>query len=372
VSASSFIFAFVLCLAAAACSSDAINRPPGSADGTGGSGPSGIGPSGGNVGVGGGLGTGGGLINGGQDAGESDACGQQSFNLERRPAELLLVLDRSASMKDPPSGATASTSKWDLVVPAVNQVITETDSAVSWGMKAFPEGAGAECVATGVTNKIDVPLAPMNASKVTAAITSTTPEGNGTPTGDAIKQGIAYLGAVADNNPKYVLLATDGEPSCPSPSDMARSYAIQTVAEAAAAGFHVFVVGVSTTKATATTALNQMAVAGMEARPDPNPLATKFYLANTKDELVAAMKTITGQVSTCLFPLNSAPPVPDNIAVKVGGMKAPEDPTRQDGWDYTGPDHLGVQVYGSWCDAIKTTGANTVEIIFGCPGVIIR
>ena len=366
MSATFSILAFVLCLAAAACSSDAANhRTPGSTDGTGG-GSSGIG-----AGVGGGLGTGGGLVNASRDAGET-ACGQQSFTLKRKPAELFLVLDRSASMKDPPSGAAAATSKWDLVVPAVNQVITETDTAVSWGMKAFPEGTGAECVATSVTNKIDVPLAPMNASTVTAAITSTTPDGNGTPTGDAIQQAVVYLKSVANDNPKYVLLATDGEPSCPTPSDMARSYAIQSVTDAAAAGFHVFVVGVSTTKATATTALNQMAIAGMEARPDPNPLATKFYLANTKDELVTAMKVITGQVSTCLFPLNSAPPVPDNIAVKVGGRKAPEDPTMQDGWEYTGPDHLGVQVYGSWCDAIKTTNADTVEIIFGCPGVVIR
>jgi len=341
--------------------------------GTGGSGgaPVGVGGAGGGIiGVDAGLGGTGGTDTSGPDGGK--ACGQQNFNLQRKPAELLLVLDRSASMKDAPTGSTASTSKWNLVVPAINRVITETDTAVAWGMKAFPEGEGSECVASGVTNKIDVPMAEMNAATVTGAITVMTPEGNGTPTGEAIKQAVAYLKSLTDDNRKYILLATDGEPSCPSPSDTARTFAVQAVGEAAAAGFHVFVVGVATTKASATTALNQMALAGMEARSDPNPLATRFYLANTGDELVAAMKAITGQVSTCLFPLNFPPPVPTNIAVKVGGVMAPQDMNKVDGWDYTGPDHLAVEVYGSWCDSIKTTAANMVEIIFGCPGVIIH
>jgi len=284
----------------------------------------------------------------------------------------MLVLDRSASMKDPPTGATASTSKWDLVVPGINEVIRSTDASVLWGLKSFPEGSGSECVATGVTSAIDVPMAATNATAMTGAITATTPEGNGTPTGEAIKQAVAYLKTLTSNNRRYILLATDGEPSCPTPSDSARTYAVQNVTEAAAAGFHTFVVGVATTKATATTVLNQMAVAGLEARPDPNPLATKFYLANTKNDLVLALQAITGVVSTCLFPLNGKPPVPNNIAVKVDGTKAPQDMTHADGWDYTNADLTAVEVFGSWCDKIKTAGANKVEIIFGCPGVVIK
>jgi von Willebrand factor type A domain-containing protein len=303
------------------------------------------------------------------DAGE-DKCGEHRFDLERKPAELLLVLDRSGSMKDAPDGASDSTPKWDLVVPAVNQVIQATDATISWGLKVFPEGDGDECVATGVTSRIDVELTAMNAAKVTGAISMTTPEGNGTPTGDAIAQGLKYVQSLTSDNPKYMVLATDGEPSCPKPSDDARAHAVQSIATAAAAGVHTFVLGVATTKKSATSILNDMAIAGLEPRTDdPNPLASRFYLANSRDQLVNALQLITGQISGCTFTWDEPPPVPENIAVKVGGVKAPHDP--KDGWEYSSGDHTSIEVRGSWCEKIKTTASNRVEIVFGCPNVEI-
>lgn len=303
------------------------------------------------------------------DAGE-DKCGEHRFDLERKPAELLLVLDRSGSMQDAPDGASDSTPKWDLVVPAVNQVIMSTDATISWGLKSFPEGEGEECEASGVTSKIDVALGAMNASAVTGAISMTTPEGNGTPTGDAVLQGLKYLQTLTDDNPKYLLLATDGEPSCPKDSDKARAHAVESIEMAAAAGVHTFVLGVATTKKSATGVLNDMAIAGGEPQlSDPNPLASRFYLANSKEQLVTALQLITGQISGCTFSWDEAPPVPENIAVKVGGMKAPRD--AMNGWEYSGDDHLGVEVRGTWCEMIKTTAKNMVEIVFGCPNVEI-
>jgi von Willebrand factor type A domain-containing protein len=311
---------------------------------------------------------------GGPDSGDvmNGVCANQSFDLQRKPAEILIVLDRSASMADPPDGQpSGSPSKWSLVVPGVNEVVTSTDSAVSWGLKVFPEGEGSECVAGSVTSMIPVPIAPANAAAVTAAVTATTDAGNGTPTGDAIKAAVTYLKTLTDPNPKFILLATDGEPSCSGTSKDstgARTYAVQAVTDAATAGFKTFVVGVATTKATATQALNDMAVAGQMARADSNPLATKFYLASTKDELVTSLQTITGQVASCTFDLTAKPPDPYNIAVHVNNDKAPNDMTKTNGWDYTGSDQMQIQVYGSWCDQIKAANANTVNFVFGCPG----
>ena len=300
-------------------------------------------------------------------------CAHQDFNLAQNPAEVLLVLDRSASMQDPPSGSSGS-SKWDLVVPGVNEVVTATDGTVSWGLKTFPEGEGEACIADSVTSAIAVALAASNAKAVTQAISATTPQGNGTPTSDAIDAAVAYLKTLKDRNPKFILLATDGEPSCANDKKdtaAARTAAVKSIASAASAGFDTFVVGVATTKDSATTALNDMATAGKMARMGAD--SKKFYLASTKDELVKALTLITGQVSSCTFELTSAPPDPSNVAVHINGMLAPRDPSHLEGWDYTGADEREVLVYGSWCDRIKGAAAgNTVNFILGCPGEIVH
>ena len=312
-----------------------------------------------------GSGLGGGDVSNGE-------CAHQDFDLQRKPPEILIVLDRSASMKDAPSGS-SGTSKWDLVVPGVDEVVTQTASSVAWGLKVFPEGDGSECVAGAVTSAIPVAIAVDNAQAVTDAVTATTPEGNGTPTGDAIDAAVTYLKTLDDTNPKFILLATDGEPSCAGTSkgsSAARPYAVQAVTDAASAGFKTFVVGVATTKDSATQALNDMAVAGQMPRGDKTQ-STKYYLASTKDELVQSLREITGQVSSCVFDLSAPPPDIGNIAVKVNGKKAPQDTAHLDGWDYTSSDYEQVEVFGSWCDQIKAATSDSVNFILGCPNEVI-
>jgi hypothetical protein len=307
-------------------------------------------------------------------------CGLQTFAVARRPADVLLVLDRSGSMQETPDGDddddddSTGPSKWDLTVPALTQVIRETDTGVSWGMKLFPEGQdNDECSAATLSDTIHVPIAAANGSTVIGAIAATTPEGDGTPTGDAIHAAIKYLSALATPDHKYIVLATDGEPSC-SPSgegqDDARPYAVEAVRQAFAAGFPVFVVGVATTKDSATEALDDMAVAGGAPRSAPN--GNRYYLANTQSDLVSALRAITGEIASCVFPLTTPPPVPNNIGVKVDGTLLLRDPGRTDGWEYTNADLSEVEVHGPACDRIQSAASTDVQVIYACEGVIIR
>jgi hypothetical protein len=359
-----------------ASSTDARDGNDAGANSLGGnaSGGSGTPASGGSVSSASGGSTGIDVPSGGGVAGLEN-CGFQHFDLKVVPADVLLVLDRSASMQDEPDGASASTSKWDLVIPAVTEVISQTGSRVSWGMKSFPEGEGSECVSGSVTSKIDVPIADDNAMATVAQVMATQPNGNGTPTGDAIKAAVAYLQGVNDGHKKFLLLATDGEPSCAGgtkDSSKARTLATEAVAAAFAAGFPTYVVGVATTKDSATDALNAMATAGGVPTGGSNPLATKYYLASTQAALVMALQAITGEVAkTCVFNLDPAPPAPDFIAVKVSGTAISRDPGARDGWEYTNAQHTALQVYGAACDTIQKS-ADSVEIIYGCQGVIPR
>jgi hypothetical protein len=302
-------------------------------------------------------------------------CDQVNFVSMRKPAEVLLVLDRSASMVE--HEIEMGVTRWDGVVPMLNEAIQATDSAVSWGLKTFPESSGNECQPSSVTSTIDVEIAAANAVNVVAAVNATTPEGDGTPTGAAINSAVAYLQSVQNDNPKFILLATDGQPSCAdlnSDGGDPPTYAIEAVTAAKNAGFPVFVVGVLDPEPSNTTltTLNGMAIAGGKPRPIANPLAQKFYLAATKADLLAALNEITGEIATCIFPFDKAPPDETNIAVKVNGERVEQDTSHTSGWDYTSDAYLGVEVYGPICDQIKQGNQNAIDIIFGCPGQVIK
>jgi len=308
-------------------------------------------------------------------------CGLLQFQPTARSADIMMVLDRSGSMKDVPDGAPSgsTTTKWQIVVPAMQQIVTATQSSISWALKTFPEAASdsmSDC-AGALTSTPDVPMGTANGAAMNAAITVTTPDGNGTPTGDAIKAATAYLKTAADSNPKYLLLATDGEPTCVGTShdsSNAGPYAVQAVSDALTAGFPTFVVGIATTKTNDNSRLNQLAVAGGAGNPSTNPLATRYYLADDATPLQAALQAITGQISSCLFPLTTPPPVPNDptkAGVYLGSnmTKVPYDASKSDGWAYTDSSDASIELYGSWCSMIQAQGAGALRIIFGCPRI---
>ena len=358
----------VFATAAIGCGNPQVSNSGGNGAGGSGSG------SGGSSGRGGNVGSGGTRVPGfelpdastmpSQPGNTPDAsCGFQNYMLERRPAELLLVLDRSGSMRQPPSFMTP-TSKWDETVPALNETIMKTEAAVSWGMKMFPAGQ-IECA---TTDGIDVPTAPGNAAMMLAAIAGTMPLGNGTPTRQAIQKAVAHLKATPTNTPRYILLATDGEPNCAD--DMTDGLedaagAVEAVRMAAAQGFKTFVIGIATQFSNANATLNMMADAGGEPRAgDP-----RYYPVANRQELVNALSLITGKVADCVFPLDKLPPSANDVAVDVNGMRVTRDQTKMNGWDYTA-NSMAIQIHGPACEAIKTANAQ-VKITFGCPGVEI-
>jgi von Willebrand factor type A domain len=296
-------------------------------------------------------------------------CAQQNFVLASKPADVLLVLDRSKSMIEhtvPPDNKT----RWDAVVSGLTSVITATDASVSWGVKFFPEGEGSEC--TALTAAIPAEIAPMNAAKVNGLITTTMALGNGTPTGDAITKATAYLKSRNATN-QFIVLATDGQPSCPSGSDAAQAFAVSAITAAKAAGFPTYVIGVVDPVADKSTPprLNAMAEAGGTSRTD-NPIGDKFFQAYSQAELTASLAAVTGQVASCVFEFDKKPPDETNIAVKVNGALIAQDKSMAEGWDYTSDQYMALELHGDACKQVKDATDNKVDIIFGCKGKPIK
>jgi hypothetical protein len=304
----------------------------------------------------------------GPNAGDKN-CGLKTFSLEQRPAELMLVLDRSGSMNEPAAPG-ALTSKWADVTAALDETIMKTESLVLWGLKAFPTGE----VRCAVNDGVEVPSAPTNYATVWGRIMGSAPAGGngggGTPTTAAIKKAVAYLNATPSMNPRYLVLATDGEPNCGMGggggfNNNDNAAAIRAVADAQTAGYKTFVIGVATS-GQANNVLSQMATAGGEARMAMPP----YYPVTNRQDLVNALGAITGLVTDCVFRLGGAPPSPDDVAVSVGATRVARDPSHMNGWDY-GAANMTIQFYGPACEAVKNAQGQNVQIVFGCPGVVI-
>jgi hypothetical protein len=241
----------------------------------------------------------------------------------------------------------------------------------------------------GVSSNVDVKVAANNASAISSAIAGKQPGGS-TPTAAAVHAAGTYLAGLTDQNPKYLLLATDGEPNCAGSGGACSctapftqngnqccigplcvpcgvtaggaddAGAEQAVADVAKMGVHTFVIGISTDSST-DAVLNQMAVNGLE----PQPGSTKYYPVASQSALTTTINNIAGQIISCSFPLGMAPPNPANVGITADGNMVPHDPTHMNGWDY-GPGMTSIQFYGSWCSQLQSGSVMNVQAIFAC------
>ncbi|MES1206713.1 MAG: vWA domain-containing protein, partial [Pseudomonadota bacterium] len=180
-------------------------------------------------------------------------------------------------------------------------VVQDSQGGVNWGLKYFPDKT-----VCGASLPPAVAVGPMNAAAVAASIAATAPGGN-TPTRDAVTTGAAYLLSLADANPKFIVLATDGLPNCPpgcavsTPSTMCTQTDNPTedaavekaVADAVAQGIKTFVIGIGNV-ATAESTLNALAIAGGEAQVGAS---TSYYPATDESALETALNTILAAVA---------------------------------------------------------------------------
>jgi hypothetical protein len=323
-----------------------------------------------------GSGTGIGLTSGGGgDVGPGTggmSCGQSSVPVMPEPPDILIVQDKSLSMNMDSSGAncnTAGCSKWSQVSAAMNTVVMATQGTVNWGLIFF--GSDNMC---GVNTTPSVPIAVNNYTAVSGAYAGNQPSSY-TPTESAVNAAVAYMKTVTDQNPKYLLLATDGLPNC-KPGDRTVTDddspgATTAVMNAAAAGFNTFVVGIGDTMGDAT--LNNFAMAGGEPQTGSAD-GNSFYEVNSTADLVTALTKIVGIVASCTIPLTGVPSNLTNVAVSVDDAsgnptKVPEDPSN--GWSYTDTTMKAIQLNGSYCNSIKGGTYSNVQFVYSCDGQAI-
>lgn len=339
-------------------------------------------------------------------------CGAMTHSAMKQPPDILIVQDRSLSMLNdqtdqPCAGATGydakcgTMSKWYQVTTALNAVLGMTDMTVNWGLLYF----GDEATTCGETATPAVPVKSMNSSAISQALVGQPDLSGqpGTPTRSAMITAVKYMKSLTDSNPKYLLLATDGQPNCApmgsggsgaggrsgsggaggrngtipgggipgggatnnlNVDDSAGSE--QAVGDALTAGFPTFVIGIGNTGGVAV--LNAMAIAG--GKPVPGmPGGNSYYQVNNTADLETALGQILGTVATCVFDIGPPPndmTSVDQIAVFGDGSMI--DHSSSNGWDFSNADKTQVTLYGSVCDQVKSATIKDVTVAFGCLG----
>ena len=105
----------------------------------------------------------------------------------------------------------------------------------------------------------------------------------------------------------------------------------------------------------------------------PQATEPKYYPVASTADLVAVLKTIGGQITSCTFSLGKAPPDPANIAVNAinaAGMTTRLTQSMTNGWEY-GAGMTSIELFGAACDNVKSKATTDVQAIFGCPGMVI-
>lgn len=336
------------------------------------------------------------------------SCGGEDIVLERLPAQLVFVVDRSSSTLEasvPPTpsdrGSCAETNtrpatgisyrtRWDDLGAAIVEVAEARDDRVSFGLTLFPgpgalDGAGDPvrlfCESRPPTGL--VAPRPDAGPEIRAALTNPANapvcSGGFTPTRRALEvAGTALVGEGA------IVLATDGGPNCGSSRSAcsgARCTAgapfcdgtlgtfaclddaatVEAIAALRARGVRTYVVGIPGTEAFGST-LDAMAEAGGTARAGE----TAYYRAEDAASLVAALGSISDREVSCRFSLASPPPDRTNVNVLLDGEPSPRSDA--DGWQLA-DDGTWIELRGPTCELHAGGGRRPRAVRLRLPSV---
>jgi hypothetical protein len=291
---------------------------------------------------------------------EDANCGKVGVTGSVVPPEILIVLDRSVSVDQ---------TRWNDLLSALVAVIGANAASIDWGLYAFPKN-GPACGPGTVTTAIDVEVAPGSSAHVIAHLAAAGTGASATPIAAAVETATAYMLSRTSPYPKFLLLVTDGAPTCAGSIDAltadptrANADAVAAVTAAANAGVRTFVMAPSSTAGSDREALDALAEAGRYPQSPPGP---KFATETTAHTWI--QPSASGNRCTVSIGINP-PPVPDVVTVVLNGVTVPRDRSHMAGWDYADAGMTYIIMYGSACEQLLASRSWSVAVYFGCPGI---
>jgi hypothetical protein len=323
---------------------------------------------------------------------EGTACEVVQLVTEPVIPEMMIVLDRSGSMTEG--------GRWVPSVAAVRSVTEQLQSKIHFGLALFPDpdaagssNSGGGPTVTSITDcftmpdpaaclqqfnnqnqeddsvacapgKIFVPVAQNSAAMIAGVLDKTTPFG-GTPTSDTLEQILTTYGTAepspdAKPHPKFVLLVTDGAPTCPagrgSDSTQPDIDASNAAVEALAAnGVRTYVIGYDTRNSVMLASV----LDGFAQRGGTGD--TMHRSVEDEQSLLSELTRITFAIASCNFELDSPPDRADHVLVRLDGQQVNLD--QPDGFALVGD--RTVELRGQSCARYRE-GSHVIDVQVLC------
>jgi hypothetical protein len=279
------------------------------------------------------------------DASIPVGCVESRIDLTRPTGTVVLVLERSNAMNALNDSTCASCgSYFTALEQAVESLTTATSNRFRWGLKLFPSPA--DTTGCLVTPALD--LSPMQDphAAVAAALAMTPPNG-GAPVTAAVRATSSYLSGLSDNDPKLMVLATAGAPTCAS-NDPTGDDLSAAVAAVDAAPQFTFVLGLGPQRAR----FGKLADVGA---------TVSAYSVDQAALLLRDIENLAGELATCVYPIPDGPLGDRSVAVLLDGTAL--TPGGTDGFSVSS-DGARVRLLGSACFYLASHTSLAIRV--GC------
>ncbi|MFO0679509.1 MAG: vWA domain-containing protein [Polyangiaceae bacterium] len=340
------------------------------------------------------------------DAGE-DACASTTAVAPKVPADVLFVVDRSASMRcnPPPTTSTSACealperadpavlSKWDIVRDALEGALARLPDGTRAGISFFPDPNPVDPSDTCHVERLpEVPLVPVDDAGrgvFRSALAAVRPEG-ATPMIGGTTWAFDTLHTSVSASKKFVVLLTDGNETCAG--DQIGDFRSRVVADALRVGIRTFVLGAPGSES-ARGLLSEIAFRGGTAKTstcvhggaDPSVGDCHLDLSgsstNFASELASALAKVSREALACVFTLPTSDDALDydtvNVSVAANAGETPvpvvQDATLPcfegaDGWQYS-TDRKRIHLCGPACTRVQGSLDAEVRITIGCATV---
>ena len=303
------------------------------------------------------------------DASSEEICGGAAIAIEALPPDLLVVFDRSCSMRrlyestEPytfGSGPDDPMTRWGMSKNALDKIMSQYESRIRFGLMVFPrpyQGCGdapTVNVMPDIANRSEILDKLQQVNPWEACPTGLQP--GETPTGDALASVVDQDMFEPSVRDAYVLLMTDGLATCGATA----SGLGQLVDAIRAQGAKTAAVGLGDIQdPVAAEMMNAIGQAGGVKTSSP-----WYWYAEDPVGLSEAIGDIVQGALSCSFKLGEQPPDIDKIYAYLDGNDVAADPNN--GWTYDAASQT-IEFHGSSCDQVQSGQVKNVSVKFGCP-----